>query len=126
MKPKPLSALNHFTVPVAIKSFIRRATSRPAAPTASLPVLGSVPDLGPGTKPQPPAARPPRPRRANAPAPSPRASAGPGRGVPQAGDGAVAPGRQPQGHRRVRAAWVNHLPLGPEQCRHGNLHSWAI
>jgi aldo/keto reductase family protein len=30
MKPKPLSALNHFTVPVAISSsFIRRATTRP-------------------------------------------------------------------------------------------------
>src|ERR1700729_3769154 len=43
MKPKPLSALNHFTVPVAISSNPSSVVPRRdlAAPTVSLPVLGS-------------------------------------------------------------------------------------
>jgi hypothetical protein len=51
MKPKPLSALNHFTVPVAISSNPLSVVPRRdlAAPTVSLPLLG------PGTELLPPA-----------------------------------------------------------------------
>src|SRR5215813_7777168 len=102
MKPKPLSALNHFTVPVAIKSFIRRATSRPAAPTASLPVLGSVPDLGPGTKPQ---HQPPRSPAPAAPTPLLRHPAQ----APVLAEACLRPGMERWrlgGSRRAIAAYV--------------------
>src|SRR5260221_6498674 len=50
MKPKPLSALNHFTVPVAMCSSPLSVMPRRdlAAPTASLPVLAPEPGPGPG------------------------------------------------------------------------------
>src|ERR1700730_14845476 len=70
MKPKPLSALNHFTVPVAISPhpLVRNPSRDVAAPTVSLPALAPAGGhaLIPGLLRHWPLGQPSTPARVNA------------------------------------------------------------
>jgi hypothetical protein len=104
MKPKPLSASSHFTVPVAISSSPLFAKPRGdlAAPGASLPVLAAEPESsGRGLPQHQPPRRPNTARPRQCPAPS-----SPEMPV-------VAPQSLTTAARRPSRPSVGHRPSGP-------------